>query len=130
MTLSKEEAIKILSRYDNEHYTPATRQAHRMGAEVLARDVVEMPEGKPGDYLEWDNGAGFRQVYAINAVMICEDCIRYDLGQFAPVVNHPGIVRFLTLEEAEREWKEMCEKLRTEEELTLTATDRERKDNG
>ena len=36
MTLSKDKAIKILSRYDSEHYTPATRQAHRMGAEALA----------------------------------------------------------------------------------------------
>lgn len=83
-------------------------------------DAVELPKGKPGDYLEWDNGTGFKQVYAINAVMICEDCIRYDLEKFAPVINHPGIVRFLTLEEAEREWKEMCEKLRAEEQ-TFTA---------
>lgn len=83
-------------------------------------EAVELPVGKPGDYLEWDNGTGFNQVYAINAVMICDDCIRYDLGKFAPVVNHPGIVRYLTLEEAEREWKEMCEKLRTEEQ-TFTA---------
>lgn len=35
MSLSKEEAIKILSRYDNPYYTPATRQAHRMGVEAL-----------------------------------------------------------------------------------------------
>ena len=35
MKISKDEAIKILSRYDNEYYTPATRQAHRMGAEAL-----------------------------------------------------------------------------------------------
>ena len=42
MTLSIDTAIKILSRYDNEHYTPATRQAHRMGAEALAKDAVEV----------------------------------------------------------------------------------------
>lgn len=35
MKISKEEAIKILSRYDNEYYTPATREAHRMGIEAL-----------------------------------------------------------------------------------------------
>lgn len=42
MTLSKAKAIKILSKYDNEYYTPATRQAHRMGAEALAKDAVEV----------------------------------------------------------------------------------------
>lgn len=35
MKISKEEAIKILSRYDTEYYTPATREAHRMGIEAL-----------------------------------------------------------------------------------------------
>lgn len=43
MRLSKDEAIKILSRYDNEYYTQATRQAHRMGAEALKR-VAELEE--------------------------------------------------------------------------------------
>ena len=50
MTLSKAKAIKILSRYDNEYYTPATRQAHRMGAEALAKDVVEVVHGR---WKEW-----------------------------------------------------------------------------
>ena len=45
MRLSKDEAIKILSRYDNEHYTPATRQAHRMGAEAL-KNAVEVVHGQ------------------------------------------------------------------------------------
>ena len=84
-------------------------------------DAVEMPKGKPGDYLEWDNGAGFRQIYHINAVMICEDCMRYDLEKFAPFVNHPNIVRILSIEEAEQEWKEMCAKAVPREEPTLTA---------
>ena len=43
MKLSKEEAIKFLLRYDNEYYTPAARQAHRMGAEALAADTVLLP---------------------------------------------------------------------------------------
>ena len=84
-------------------------------------DAVEMPKGKPGDYLEWDNGAGFRQIYHINAVMICKDCMRYDLEKFAPVVNHPNIARILSIEEAEQEWKEMCAKAVPREEPTLTA---------
>lgn len=49
MKLSKDKAIKILSRYDNEHYTPATRQAHRMGAEALA-NAVEAVRGRWMEY--------------------------------------------------------------------------------
>lgn len=93
-------------------------------------DAVEMPKGKPGDYLEWDNGTGFRQIYHIHSVMICEHCMRYDLEKFAPAVNHPGIVRIMGREEAEKEWHERCERERTQEEPTLTAVYGERKDNG
>ena len=71
-----------------------------------AVDAVELPEGKPGDYLEWDNGVGHRQIYAILSVMICKDCIRYELADFAPVVNHKGIVRILSPEEVEKMVKE------------------------
>ena len=46
MVLSKAKAIKILRKYDNEFYTPATRQAHRMGAEALAKDAVEVVHGR------------------------------------------------------------------------------------
>ena len=91
-------------------------------------DAVEMPKGKPGDCLEWDNGAGFRQIYRISAVMICEDCIRYSLENFCPVVNHPNIVRILSLEEAEQEWREMCAKAMPREEPTMTAVCGERKE--
>ena len=35
--MKTEEAIKILSRYDNEYYTPATRKAHRIGIEALKK---------------------------------------------------------------------------------------------
>ena len=84
-------------------------------------DAVELPKGKPGDYLEWDNGAGFRQIYHIHAVMICEDCMRYDIEICSPVVNHPNIVRILSFEEAEKEWKEMCAKAVPREEPNLTA---------
>ena len=71
-----------------------------------AVDAVVLPEGKPGDYLEWDNGVGHRQIYAILSVMICKDCIRYELADFAPVVNQKGIVRILSQEEAEKMVKE------------------------
>ena len=84
-------------------------------------DAVELPKGKPGDYLEWDNGAGFKQIYHIHSVMICEDCMRYDIEICSPVVNHPAIVRILSLEEAEKEWKEMCAKAALREEPTFTA---------
>ena len=63
-------------------------------------DAVELPKGKPGDYLEWDNRTGFRQIYCIYAVMICEDCMRYDLENFTPAVNHKNIVRIMSREEA------------------------------
>lgn len=67
-----------------------------------AVDAVELPKGRPGDYLEWDNGAGHRQVYRIFSVMICEGgCVRYELASFAPVVGHPSIVRILSKEEVE-----------------------------
>ena len=75
-----------------------------------AVDAVELPKGRPGDYLEWDNGAGFRQIYSINSVMICEGCMRYELADFAPVVGHPGIVRILSREEVEKLVQERMEK--------------------
>ena len=84
-------------------------------------DAVELPKGKPGDYLEWDNGTGFRQIYHIHSVMICEDCMRYDLEKLAPVVNHPNIVRILSREEAEKEWHERCAREKAQEEPNLTA---------
>lgn len=89
--------------------------------EVKGVDAVEMPKGKPGDYLEWDNGTGFKQIYHIHAVMVCEDCMRYDIEICTPVVNHPAIVRIMSREEAEKEWKKRCARERTQEEPTLTA---------
>ncbi len=101
-------------------------------AKLHAVDAVELPKGKPGDFLEWDNGTGFKQIYCIAAIMICEDCIRYELANFTPVVNHPNIVRIMSREETEKEWKEKCASERIREEPTLTAcvADRERKDDG
>lgn len=86
-------------------------------------DAVELPQGKPGDYLEWDNGAGFRQIYGIVSVNFCFDgTVRYDIECAQPVINHPGIVRILTAEEAKREWEERCAKEGfPKEEPTFTA---------
>ena len=84
-------------------------------------DAVELPKGKPGDYLEWDNGTGFRQIYHIHAVMVYEDCMRYDIEICTPGVNHPAIVRIMSKEEAEKEWKERCAREKAQEEPTLTA---------
>jgi hypothetical protein len=92
-------------------------------------DAVELPKGKPGDYLEWDNGTGFKQIYCISAVMICEDCVRYDLEKFTPEVNHKNIVRIMSREQAVKEYRDRCTRERTEEEPTFTAVKGERKDN-
>lgn len=78
--------------------------------EAPAVDAVELPKGRPGDYLEWDNGTGYRQIYSIHSVMICEECMRYELADFAPVVGHPGIVRILSREEVEKLAKERMER--------------------
>ena len=83
-------------------------------------DAVELPKGKPGDYLEWDNGTGFKKIYCIYAVMICEDCVRYDLEKFAPEVNHKNIVRIMSKEQAVKEYRDRCARERTEEEPTFT----------
>lgn len=84
-------------------------------------DVVELPKGKPGDYLEWDNGTGFKQIYCIYAVMICEDCVRYDLEKFTPEVNHKNIVRIMSREQAVKEYRDRCAREKAQEEPTLTA---------
>ena len=78
MTLSKEKAIKILSRYDSEHYTPATRQAHRMGAEALA-NAVEVVHGR------WERCGG--DLHSSGYAIYCSVCnkthfvhYKYSLG--------------------------------------------------
>ena len=119
----------LIAEYDRVHIGP-TGGARKLMEDAPAVDAVEMPKGKPGDYLEWDNGTGFRQIYHIHSIMICEDCMRYDLEKFAPVVSHPCIVRIMSREEAEKEWHERCKKERTKEEATLTAVYGERKDYG
>jgi hypothetical protein len=92
-------------------------------------DAVELPKGKPGGYLEWDNGTGFKKIYYIYAVMICKDCVRYDLEKFTPEVNRKNIVRIMSREQAVKEYRDRCTRERTEEEPTFTAVKGERKDN-
>ena len=43
--MTNEEAIKILSRYDSEYYTPEHREAHRMAIEAM-REQMELEECK------------------------------------------------------------------------------------
>ena len=73
-------------------------------------DAVVLPKGRPGDYLEWETGIiGHTTIQLINAILICEDCVRYDLGVFAPTVDHENIVRIMSREEAEREIERRAE---------------------
>ena len=62
--------------------------------------VVVLPVGKIGDYVEWNTGASMR-LFQIQSILIEPDGERYDLGDFAPFVNHEGINRILTRAEAE-----------------------------
>lgn len=69
--LTTEEAKKQLARYDNEYYTPQTRQAHRMAIAALDATrfipVTErMPQEKESVLILCKNGAmftGFMAVY-------------------------------------------------------------------
>ena len=73
-------------------------------SQAPAVDAMVLPKGRPGDYLEWETGIiGHTTIQPINAILICEDCVRYDLGVFAPTVNHENIVRIMSREEANRE---------------------------
>ena len=69
-----------------------------------AEDVnaMELPEVKPGDFIEWSNGVSTR-LYRIGAIHICKNCVRYDIGDFCPVINHKNIVRIIKPEETEIE---------------------------
>lgn len=60
---------------------------------------MELP-CRPGDFLEWDNGAGHSVVTGINAIVICPDGrMRYDLGFACPDVNHSGVKKIVREEE-------------------------------
>lgn len=37
MNITKDEAIRVLARYDTDYYTPKCREAHRMGIAALNR---------------------------------------------------------------------------------------------
>lgn len=69
-------------------------------------DAVELPKGKPGDYLEWSNGFS-KRIFFIHAIIICADGIRYDLGEFAPFVHSSNIVRIMNREEAAKALEDM-----------------------
>ena len=110
----------LIAEYDRVHIGPPGG-ARKLMEDAPTVDAVVMPKGKPGDFLEWNNGCGFTQIYYIHAVSVYEDCMRYELEKFAPVVNHPCIVRIMSKEEARKEWLERRKRERAEEEQTLTA---------
>ena len=80
-----------------------TNGVRHMIATVPTVDAVELPTGRPGDYLEWDIGIGETRFHYISSIVISTDSVRYDIGAMCPVVNHSAIVRILTPEEMERE---------------------------
>lgn len=82
----------------------------RLKTALDSAKVAEMPEGKPGDYVEWDNGTGFRRYIAIDSVVFCWDCVRYQLDELCPVVDHHNIVRIVKRAEMQRMIKEKWEK--------------------
>lgn len=97
----------------------------RLKSKRTVNPIIDWKTKDVFDFLE-DAKKPVNPLYAegwcrINAVMICKDCMRYDIEKFAPDVNHPNIVRILSIEEAEQEWKEMCVKALPREEPTLTA---------
>lgn len=84
-------------------------EAEGVISDLDSADVVEMPEGKPGDYLEWDCGMGWTEIYFIHSVNIYSGGeMRYELGRFTPVVNHPNIRRIMNRDEARKELERRC----------------------
>lgn len=76
----------------------------RLVKEAPTVDAVELPKGKPGDYLEWEIGTGVTRFFRISAIHIDEKTVRYDIGDgMCPVVNHKNILRFLSEKELKEE---------------------------
>lgn len=71
--------------------------------DMPAADVIEMPKGKPGDFLLWDTGCGYQKLYAIEGVCIYPEGIFYDLGDICTVANCRDIVKIMSREEAKKE---------------------------
>ena len=68
-----------------------------------AVDAVEVPEGKRGDYVEWNNGTGYKSFHQIKAVTLEPDGnFRYLFETFHPLVNHNGIIRIISADEMNR----------------------------
>ena len=70
---------------------------------LIAHGVCIVPEGKPGDFIEWDNGVGYKSFHQIKAVTLERDGnFRYLTENIQPIVNHKGIVRVISAEEMDR----------------------------
>jgi len=92
--------------FENKAYADGWNSAIAVIENAPAVAAVVLPIGRPGGYLEWDDGVGHRQIFRIHSIMICEDCMRYELSGFSPVVDHKGIVRILSPEDVETLVKE------------------------
>lgn len=71
------EALEKLEKlYATQHfgewYIPYD-DAYKLLKNAPTVDAVELPKGRPGDYLEWDNGTGFRQITTIDSVIEFEE---------------------------------------------------------
>lgn len=64
-------------------------------------DAVVLPKGKVGDCVKWNTGVSVK-LFQIHSILICEDGIRYDLGDISPFVDHSRIMGILSQEEAEK----------------------------
>lgn len=53
ISMTRIEAIRILSRYDTEHYTPQHRMAHRMAIAIM---MEQMEQGNDFDKENYNEG--------------------------------------------------------------------------
>lgn len=121
----------------NERFVYGVETVLEYAENLPVVDAMEMPAGRPGDYLEWDNGIGEFSFYRISAIHIDERTVRYDIGDKCPVVDHKNIVRILTPKEMKKVMSEHLDLLLPEGEKILTIRKRpnailpygERKDN-
>lgn len=110
---SAERKLDWWLKHSTDYETIATKgeimSFYEWAVEMAENEVVkkgkylELPNGNPGDYLEWDIGTGDTRFYRISAIHIDERTIRYDIGDMCPVIDHKNIVRILTPEEMKKE---------------------------
>lgn len=68
--LSVEEAVKVLNRYDNEHYTPKTREAHRMAIAALTNS-----NWTPVGVVQCKDCRWWKDIHAVNECGLCKHSV-------------------------------------------------------